>query len=79
MRDEHETSIILAIAPDSVRMAHALPDYGNGLDEPQDRVLSPGAIFGPIRSSGPDYSETGVRGAIRRSPPARRARDAVRP
>lgn len=59
--DEHETSLMLAIAPGSVDMARARPDYGNMRDQP-DTVFYRPAIFRNDPASGPDHSATGVRG-----------------
>lgn len=59
--DEHETSLMLAIAPEKVRMELARKDYGNMLDEPKTVFYRP-VVFGPDPDSGPDYSATGVRG-----------------
>lgn len=59
--DEHETSLILAIEPDSVDMSQAQTDYGAMLDEP-DTVFYRPTIFRDDPASGPDHSATGVRG-----------------
>ena len=59
--DEHETSVMLAIAPDRVQMAKAVPDYGNMRDEPES-VFATSAVFNPDPASGINYSATGVRG-----------------
>jgi creatinine amidohydrolase len=59
--DEHETSLILALAPEAVRMAKAPEDYGHSLAEPKTVFYQP-AIFGPDPASGPDWSATGIRG-----------------
>ncbi|MBI1776317.1 MAG: creatininase family protein [Proteobacteria bacterium] len=59
--DEHETSMILAIEPGSVKMALARPDYGNMLKAPQTVFVQP-STFGGNPDSGIDYSLTGVRG-----------------
>ena len=59
--DESETSMILAIEPDSVQLDRAATDYGNMLDAPSSVFYSP-TVFDPDPSSGIDYSETGVRG-----------------
>ena len=59
--DEIETSMLLAIAPESVRLDRARVDYGHALDAPQ-------TVFeGPVRfsgdpASGLDFSATGARG-----------------
>lgn len=59
--DEHETSLILAIEPQSVDMGKARTDYGNMRDEPETVFYRP-AIFRDDPTSGPDHSATGVRG-----------------
>ena len=59
--DEAETSMMLAIAPDAVRMDRAAVDYGNALDAPSTVFYVP-TIFDGEPSSGPDYSASGVRG-----------------
>lgn len=59
--DEHETSLILAIAPDRVDMSRAVPDYGNMLDQPPSVFIAP-VQFGDDTGSGTNYSATGVRG-----------------
>lgn len=59
--DEHETSVILAIAPNKVRMDRAVTDYGHALSEPKT-VFNRAVIFDGDPSSGPDYSVSGVRG-----------------
>ncbi len=59
--DEHETSMILAIEPKSVRMHLARTDYGNALAEPKTVFYVP-TVFDGRKDSGPDYSLTGVRG-----------------
>ena len=59
--DESETSMILAIEPDSVRMERAEVDYGHGLDIPKTVFYQPG-VFDGDESSGLNYSKTGVRG-----------------
>lgn len=59
--DEHETSIMLALAPELVRLDRAVPDYGNLLDAPRSVFTHP-VIFSPDPASGPDYSERGARG-----------------
>jgi creatinine amidohydrolase len=59
--DESETSVILAIAPETVRRERAQPDYGHALTEPRSVFYTP-TIFDGDPASGPDYSATGVRG-----------------
>ena len=59
--DEHETSLMLAIAPDSVRLDRASPDYGHQLNAPASVFYQP-TIFSPDERSGLDYSQTGARG-----------------
>jgi creatinine amidohydrolase len=59
--DEHETSLILALKPEAVRMEKAQADYGNLLDAPQT-VFDVPAIFDPNPASGIDYSAAGIRG-----------------
>jgi len=59
--DEEETSMILAIEPESVRMEHAQTDYGGKLDQEGNVFYTP-AVFDPDASEGPDHSATGVFG-----------------
>jgi creatinine amidohydrolase len=59
--DEHETSLMLAIAPDSVRQDLARPNYGNALGSPKTVFYQP-TIFSGEPTSGLDYSEQGARG-----------------
>jgi creatinine amidohydrolase len=59
--DEHETSLMLAIEPDAVRMDLAPVDYGHALAMPQTVFYVP-SLFSGDPASGPDYSETGIRG-----------------
>ncbi len=59
--DEAETSMILAIAPQAVRMDKAVVDYGNMLDAPKTVFYVP-TIFDGDPATGPDYSVSGVRG-----------------
>jgi creatinine amidohydrolase len=59
--DESETSIILAIAPEAVRMERARADYGHALDTPGSTFYTP-TIFSGDPAGGLDYSITGVRG-----------------
>lgn len=57
--DEAETSMILAIEPESVRISKAQEDYGN---ETPTTVFYRPTVFDPDPASGIDYSKTGVRG-----------------
>ena len=59
--DEAETSMILAIAPQAVRMDKAVVDYGHALDAPKTVFYMP-TTFDGDPASGPDYSVSGVRG-----------------
>lgn len=59
--DEWETSCILAIDPDSVRMELAVVDYGHMVDQPKTAFHFP-VRFSGDPDAGPDYSITGVRG-----------------
>lgn len=59
--DEAETSMILAIAPQAVRMHKAVVDYGHALGAPKTVFYTP-TIFDGDPASGPDYSVSGVRG-----------------
>ncbi len=59
--DEHETSLILAIEPQSVDFARAVPDYGHMLTQP-DTVFYRPAEFSGDAAKGHHYSATGVRG-----------------
>jgi creatinine amidohydrolase len=59
--DEHETSLVLAIAPERVDMAKAAEDYGNMLSEPASVFAAP-SVFNGDPGSGAQYSATGVRG-----------------
>ena len=59
--DEHETSLILAIAPEQVDMSKAVTDYGHMLDEPDTVFYRPTEFIGDA-SRGINYSKTGVRG-----------------
>jgi creatinine amidohydrolase len=58
--DEHETSLMLAIAPDSVDMAKARPDYGN-MPDATTVFVSP-VQFRDDPGAGAHHSATGVRG-----------------
>jgi creatinine amidohydrolase len=59
--DEHETSIILALAPDKVRMERAVEDYGHQERMPKSQLYVP-TLFDGDPDSGWDYSASGVRG-----------------
>ncbi|WP_342362159.1 creatininase family protein [Terrarubrum flagellatum] len=59
--DEHETSLMLAIAPDKVNMSKAQADYGNMLNQPATVFYQPAEFSGDPKS-GHHYSATGVRG-----------------
>lgn len=59
--DEHETSIILALAPGKVRMEKAAPDYGHLENMPKSTFYVP-TLFDGDETSGWDYSRSGVRG-----------------
>ena len=59
--DEAETSMILAVAPERVRLDRARTDYGNMLDHPETVFREP-AIFNDDPAGGVDHSTTGVRG-----------------
>lgn len=59
--DEHETSIILALAPDQVRMDKAKLDYGHMESLPKSSLYVP-ALFDGDERSGWDFSRDGVRG-----------------
>jgi creatinine amidohydrolase/Fe(II)-dependent formamide hydrolase-like protein len=59
--DELETSLVLAIEPDAVRMDRAAPDYGHLADAPANVFYQP-VIFDGDPASGPDWSRTGARG-----------------
>ena len=59
--DEAETSMILAIAPEAVRMAQAVVDYGHAESTPRTVFYVP-TIFDADPATGPDYSVSGVRG-----------------
>jgi creatinine amidohydrolase len=66
--DEHETSLILAIEPNSVDLAKAVPDYGNAHEEPETVFYRP-VIFRNDPTAGPDHSLTGARGDPTRATP----------
>jgi creatinine amidohydrolase len=57
--DERETSIMLAIAPDLVRMDLAKPDYGN---DPAPGVFVTPTTMQSTDPAAPGYSETGAFG-----------------
>jgi len=59
--DEHETSIILALAPERVRMHKAAPDYGHIENLPKTQFYVP-TLFDGDEGSGWDFSRDGVRG-----------------
>jgi creatinine amidohydrolase len=59
--DESETSTMLAIAPELVRMERAVVDYGHALQDKPNVFYSP-TVFDGDPASGPDYSVSGVRG-----------------
>jgi creatinine amidohydrolase len=59
--DELETSLVLAIEPDAVRMERAEPDYGHLAGAPASVFYQP-VVFGSDPGSGPDWSRTGARG-----------------
>jgi creatinine amidohydrolase/Fe(II)-dependent formamide hydrolase-like protein len=59
--DEQETSMVLAIAPDAVKLTLARADYGNMLAMPATVFVQPSTFDGDP-ASGVDYSLTGVRG-----------------
>jgi creatinine amidohydrolase len=58
--DELETSLVLAIEPDAVRMERAEPDYGHAAESPT--VFYQPVVFDADPGSGPDWSRTGARG-----------------
>lgn len=59
--DEHETSLIMAIAPERVREDLPTADYGNMLEGPKTTFYLP-TIFDGADDAGIDFSRTGVRG-----------------
>jgi creatinine amidohydrolase len=59
--DEIETSLMLAIAPDTVRLDRAITDYGHALTAPQT-VFSRPVRYSSDPASGFDFSATGARG-----------------
>ena len=73
--DEHETSLMLAIAPQSVDMSKAVTDYGNMLERARHRVLpAVGDLHRRPRRAGPTTARPAC-AAIRPSRPPRRASD----
>lgn len=62
--DEHETSLMLTIAPDAVRMDLAPTDYGHAREAPRTVFYVP-TVFKGDPASGPDYSATGIKGDAR--------------
>jgi creatinine amidohydrolase len=59
--DSFETSLMLAIAPDLVRLERARTDYGHAAEEPKTVFYRP-VRFSPDPGAGLDYSATGARG-----------------
>jgi creatinine amidohydrolase len=59
--DELETSLVLAIEPEAVRMNLSEPDYGHLVDAPATVFYQP-VVFDADPGSGPDWSRTGARG-----------------
>lgn len=59
--DESETSVMLAIAPELVRLDRAVADYGHPAQAPGSVFYTPTAFSGDP-ASGPDYSARGARG-----------------
>ena len=59
--DEHETSIIMELAGERVRMDKLATDYGNSLEQPKSKFYVP-AVFSGDADSGRDFSATGIRG-----------------
>jgi creatinine amidohydrolase len=59
--DELETSLVLAIEPDAVRMDRAEADYGHAAAAPATVFYQP-VVFSADPGSGPDWSRTGARG-----------------
>lgn len=59
--DESETSVMLAIAPETVKLDRAVPDYGNPPEAPGSVFYTP-TVFSGDPASGPDYSRRGARG-----------------
>lgn len=59
--DEHETSLIEAIAPERIRRGLAIPDYGHARELPKTTFYVP-SIFAEKGAAPRDFSATGVRG-----------------
>ena len=59
--DEAETSLMLAIRPEAVRLHLAAEDYGGELEEPATVFRRP-VTFSGRRDRGIDFSRTGARG-----------------
>lgn len=59
--DEHETSILLVLAPEKLRMERAVEDYGQQRAQPKSVFYVP-SVFRGEEGAGPDFSLTGVRG-----------------
>jgi creatinine amidohydrolase len=59
--DEHETSLMLAIAPERVRLERATPDYGCMRETPATVFYRP-TRFSGAPAAGMHYSATGARG-----------------
>ena len=59
--DEHETSLMLAIDPEAVRLDRAEPDYGHALAAPAS-VFHRAVTFTSDPAAGADYSKTGAFG-----------------
>jgi creatinine amidohydrolase len=59
--DERETAMMMAAAPERVRLERAVEDYGNALAQPKTVFYVP-TIFRGDPASGPDFSVSGVRG-----------------
>ena len=59
--DEIETSLMLAIAPETVQLDRAVTDYGHALTAPQT-VFSRPVRYSGDPASGFDFSATGARG-----------------
>lgn len=59
--DEHETSILLALAPEKVKLDLAREDYGGALALPTSAFYTP-TIFDGAADAGLDHSATGARG-----------------
>ena len=59
--DESETSVMLAIAPATVKLERAVADYGHPAKAPGSVFYTPTAFSGDP-ASGPDWSARGARG-----------------